>query len=59
MCDLISFTYITFVYLEGTVLFFSDDVATVIHSDDAIAPVGFLNFNKFHLIDKEVSTLPL
>ncbi|XP_067011966.1 uncharacterized protein [Anabrus simplex] len=26
---------------------------TVIHSDDAIAPVGYLNFKKFHLVKKD------
>ncbi|KAF6204719.1 hypothetical protein GE061_018880 [Apolygus lucorum] len=30
-----------------------DDYETVIHSNDAIAPVGYLNFTKFRLVDKE------
>ncbi|XP_075233118.1 uncharacterized protein LOC142331244 isoform X2 [Lycorma delicatula] len=30
-----------------------EDFETVIHSNDAIAPVGYLNFRKFRLIEKE------
>ncbi|XP_071441339.1 uncharacterized protein [Hetaerina americana] len=30
-----------------------DEWETVIHSDDAIAPVGYLTFKSFHLVDKE------
>uniref|UniRef100_A0A023F2R4 Diphthine--ammonia ligase n=1 Tax=Triatoma infestans TaxID=30076 RepID=A0A023F2R4_TRIIF len=30
-----------------------DDYETVIHSNDAIAPVGYLNFTKLRLVDKE------
>ncbi|BES92864.1 ATP-Hypothetical protein region [Nesidiocoris tenuis] len=30
-----------------------DDYETVIHSNDAIAPVGYMNFTKIRLIDKE------
>lgn len=33
---------------------FRDDYETVIHSNDAIAPVGYLNFTKLRLVDKEV-----
>lgn len=33
---------------------FSEDFETVIHSNDAIAPVGYLNFRKLRLVDKEV-----
>ncbi|XP_046383266.1 uncharacterized protein LOC124153910 [Ischnura elegans] len=37
-----------------------DEWETVIHSDDAIAPVGYLSFKSFHLVDKEgTSDLPL
>ncbi|KAK9498262.1 hypothetical protein O3M35_002940 [Rhynocoris fuscipes] len=30
-----------------------DDYETVIHSNDAIAPVGYLNFTKIRLVDKQ------
>lgn len=32
-----------------------DEFETVIHSDDAFAPVGYLNFKKLSLLDKSVS----
>ena len=32
----------------------SDELETVIHSDDAFAPVGYLNFKKMHLEDKKM-----
>lgn len=32
-----------------------DEWETVIHSDDAIAPVGYLNFKSFHLVEKEAA----
>lgn len=31
-----------------------DDYETVIHSNDAVAPVGYINFRKMHLEDKEI-----
>ena len=35
------------------VFFCRDESEVVIHSDDAFAPVGFLQFKKMHLEDKE------
>ena len=45
-------------YLKTTVytcnvFFCRDESKVVIHSDDAFAPVGFLQFKKMHLEDKE------
>ena len=43
-------------YLKTTVYimyFCRDESEVVIHSDDAFAPVGFLQFKKMHLEDKE------
>ena len=36
---------------------FRDEFETVIHSDDAFAPVGYLNFKKLFLVDKTVSAI--
>lgn len=33
--------------------YFSDEVETVMHSDDAFAPVGYLNIKRAHLQDKD------
>lgn len=33
---------------------YRDDYETVIHADDAFAPVGYLNFKKLSLVDKSV-----
>ena len=37
-------------------LFIRDEAETVIHSDDAFAPVGYINLNKLHLEEKNVSS---
>ena len=37
-------------------LFTRDDVETVIHSDDAFAPVGYINLKKLHFEEKNVSS---
>ncbi len=39
---------------NGIWCFFSDEMETVIHSDDAFAPVGYVNFKKMHLENKNV-----
>ncbi|XP_063230260.1 uncharacterized protein LOC134535177 [Bacillus rossius redtenbacheri] len=36
-----------------------DEVETVIHSNDAIAPVGYLNFKKMHLVCKNGVASPM
>lgn len=44
--DLVEFILISFSLSS------SDDEEIVIHSDDAFAPVGYLNFKKLSLYDK-------
>ena len=39
------------------VIFTRDEVETVIHSDDAFAPVGYINLKKLHFEEKNVSSL--
>lgn len=36
---------------------YSDDSEMVIHSDNAIAPVGYLRLNKMHLVPKEIPSI--
>ena len=38
-------------------IFTRDEVETVIHSDDAFAPVGYINLKKLHFEEKNVSSL--
>ena len=42
------------VWRNFIVFFFSDEMTTVNHSDDAFAPVAYLNFTAMHLEDKQV-----
>lgn len=44
-----NFTQDIYSYL---LIFFSDDSELIIHSDNAIAPVGYLRLNKLHLVPK-------
>ena len=37
-------------------IFTRDEVETVIHSDDAFAPVGYINLKKLHFEEKNVSS---
>lgn len=37
-----------------SLIVYRDDYETVIHADDAFAPVGYLNFKKLSLVDKSV-----
>lgn len=35
-------------------LFYRDEYESVVHSNDEVAPVGYLNFKKIHLQTKNV-----
>jgi len=40
-----------------TLIFFSEEFETVMHTNDTIAPVGYINFKKFCLLKKPVGKI--
>lgn len=38
-------------------MFFSEEFETVMHTNDTIAPVGYINFKKFCLLKKPVGKI--
>jgi len=38
-------------------IFFSEEFETVMHTNDTIAPVGYINFKKFCLLKKPVGKI--
>ena len=40
-------------------MFFRDEIESVLHSDDAFSPVGYLNLKKAHLEKKDIVSFPI